>query len=66
MNCPLTPRQIKVVEELSSGIPAKTAADHLRLTINMVNNDIQRAIRAANSGNAAGLVAKAIREGWIS
>jgi DNA-binding NarL/FixJ family response regulator len=65
IECPLTPRQLRVVSALSKGSPAKTVAGWLNITVTMVNNDIQRALAATNSGNAVGLVAKAIRNGWI-
>lgn len=61
----LSRRQLKVIDELSAGKPAKVVAEDLRLTINMVNNDIQRAIETLHAGNAAGLVATALRKGWI-
>jgi DNA-binding NarL/FixJ family response regulator len=62
----LSRRQLEVIDGLSNGKPAKAIAGELKLTINMVNNDIQRAIHSLHAGNAAGLVGTALRKGWIA
>lgn len=61
----LTPRQLRVIDALASGKPAKKVAGDLKLTIHQVTNDIQRAIHTLDAGNTAGLVATALRRGWI-
>lgn len=61
----LTRRQLQVIDGLSTGKPAKAVAGELKLTINQVTNDIQRAIHVLDAGNTAGLVAAALRKGWI-
>lgn len=59
-------RQLQVIDAISTGRPAKRIAADLKLSVHMVNNDIQRAIHALNAGNSAGLVATAFRKGWIA
>jgi DNA-binding NarL/FixJ family response regulator len=61
----LSRRQLQVIDRLSTGRPAKSVATDLNMTVASVNNDIQRAIQALDAGNTAGLVATALRKGWI-
>lgn len=61
----LSRRQLQVIDAISTGRPAKRIAADLKLSVHMVNNDIQRAIQTLDAGNAAGLVATAFRKGWI-
>lgn len=61
----LSSRQLRVIDAIATGRPAKRIAADLKLSVHMVNNDIQRAIHALNAGNSAGLVATAFRKGWI-
>lgn len=63
--CPLTQKQLKVVEQLSTGAPAKLIADRLGTSIGSVQMHVQHALIKSRAGNAAGLVALAIREGWV-
>lgn len=63
--CPLTQRQLKVVEQLSTGAPAKLIAGRLGTSVGSVQMHIQHALEKAKAGNAAGLVALALREGWM-
>lgn len=65
MDCPLSQRQIKVVEKLSQGLQAKAAANDLHMTTVTVNRDIEKAMKASNTRNTTGLVATALRQGWI-
>lgn len=62
----LSSRQLRVIDAIATGRPAKRIAADLKLSINMVNYDIQRAIQALDAGNSAGLVATAFRKGWIA
>jgi DNA-binding NarL/FixJ family response regulator len=61
----LSCRQLTVIDRLSTGRPVKSVAADLNMTVASVNNDIQRAIHALDAGNTAGLVATALRKGWI-
>ncbi|MEZ2132709.1 MULTISPECIES: LuxR C-terminal-related transcriptional regulator [unclassified Sinorhizobium] len=65
IECPLTERQLRVVSKLATGAPAKTVAGDLNMTLASVHNDIQRALQKIPAGNSVGLVAFAIRKGWI-
>jgi DNA-binding NarL/FixJ family response regulator len=59
-------RQLLVIDRLSTGKPAKVVASDLKMTIHIVHNDVQNAIKALNAGNSAGLIGIAFREGWIA
>lgn len=65
MDCPLSQRQVKVVELLSRGLQAKATACELHMTTITVNRDIEKAMKASNARNTTGLVATALRQGWI-
>lgn len=63
--CPLTSRRLKVIEQLATGAPAKLIATRLDTSIGSVQMHVQHALEKVKAGNAAGLVALAIREGWM-
>ena len=65
MACPLSHRQIQVVEKLSRGLQAKATANELHMTTVTVNRDIEKAMKASNTRNTTGLVATALRQRWI-
>lgn len=64
-SCPLTQRQLQVIEQLSTGAPAKVIAGRLDTTVGSVQMHIQHALEKVKAGNAAGLVATALRSGWV-
>lgn len=63
--CPLNHREIEVVRKLSHGLRAKQIARELLTTEAVVRNCTKIATRVAQAKNTTGLVAKALREGWI-
>lgn len=64
--CPLTRRELSVVHLLSLGMTAKEIARETVTSPNTVNNYIVLAkAKAGGNMTATGLVAKALREGWI-
>lgn len=62
----LTPRQCTVVTLLSDGNSAKQVAHQLGISTRTVENHVRDAMRAARASNVTALVAKAIRQKWIS
>lgn len=64
--CPLTPRQVHVLEWLSKGKTVGEISEITGRSKNTINGQIKAAFEQAGASNAVGLVAKAIRMGWIN
>lgn len=65
-DCPFSPRELEAVKYLADGLIAKTIAFKMGITEPGVNNLLKIARLKAGKHTATGLVAHAIREGWIS
>lgn len=64
--CPLSKRELDVVREVAAGKSAKEAARDLSISHNVVTNYLQIAkLKCGTGKNVTGLVAKAVREGWV-
>jgi len=63
--CPLTRRETEIVSAFADGLFTKEVADRLRMTDNAVNSAFKIIRAKTGARNATGVVAKAIREGWI-
>lgn len=62
----LTPRQTTIVYLLSDGLQAAQIAHLLGISFRTVERHIDIAKRATRTANVTALVAKAIRQNWIS
>ena len=65
-DCPLSAKDIEIVEWVSVGKTAQETADIIGSTVGSVKTKIQRATLKTDTVNATSLVAKALRNGWIS
>lgn len=66
----LTPRQVEILEAISSGLPYRSIARQLQISESTVREHLNRAVasyreRGIDPGNSHGLVAQARREGHI-
>jgi DNA-binding NarL/FixJ family response regulator len=62
---PLTPQQALVVAHMASGLSSLQIAAKMHLSPHTVKQH-QRAIKATTGLSGCGLVATAVREGWVS
>lgn len=62
---PLTPREVEVLTELSQGDPVKIVAASLGVGKDTINRHLRNMFNKTGKRNTAGLVALALREGWI-
>lgn len=65
MMCPLTGRQIEAVTLLADGLSAKEIAIQWGQSYHWVNNCIYDAMKVSGTSKSTGLVAMALRKGWI-
>ena len=65
MSSPLTPRETDVVAALADGLTAKQIGRKFDISPNTVHNVVIFLRAKTGAANVTGLVAKAIREGWI-
>lgn len=63
--CPLKPNELEVVRHLAEGTRAVEIAYRMNISLPMVRNYTKLALRVTQAGNAAGLVAMALRKRWI-
>lgn len=64
-DCPLTEKQIEIVSWLSHGKTFGEIAEFLGISRKAVSNRMDRAWVATGTRNRHGIVAMALRKGWI-
>jgi DNA-binding CsgD family transcriptional regulator len=65
-DCPLTKGELECIECLSEGHNVPDVADMMHLSRWTVQSRVRDAKEKLGAGTAAGLVAIAVRKGWIS
>lgn len=63
--CPLSEKQLQAVQLSAQDKIVKTVAYEMGISTNVVTNYLQIARLKAGVDTTTGLVAKALREGWI-
>lgn len=63
--CPLTPKQLEIIEKLADGKTANQIAKSQGRSRNTVNRHISLAFDRTGAPNTPALVAVSIRNGWI-
>ena len=63
--CPLTEPQLEVVRWLSQGKTYSEIAEIMGLTASCLQHRMTRAFNSTGASNAPGIVAMALRRGWI-
>lgn len=63
--CPLSERQLEAVRKASEGKITKTIAHEMGTSLNVIGQYLHISRLKAGTETTTGLVAKAIREGWI-
>jgi len=66
MNCPLSPRELEVLELLQRGLMVKEIADELGISDETVRTHKDNIKRKLNALNVAHAVAIAIHKGWLT
>jgi DNA-binding CsgD family transcriptional regulator len=61
----LSPRQAQIVGMLADGMTGKETASRLGMSHESVRTHLRRAFEACRVNTSAGLVATAMRRGWI-
>lgn len=64
-DCPLTRDELSFVAHVSDGKTLKEISAETGVSISYIDNHIKAARRVVRARNTTGLVAKALREGWI-
>lgn len=64
-NCPLTTRELECVRGIADGGSQKSVARDLGISPHVVGSYLEKARFRTQIGTTAGLVALAIRKGWI-
>ena len=64
-DCPLNERELEVLSLISTGLAWKTAARQLNIKTGAVEWIVREAKRKTGAKTVVGLVATALREGWM-
>jgi two-component system response regulator DesR len=63
--CPLTPRQLEVIALAADGLTMDQIGSRLYLSVDTVRTHSKDAMRRSGLHSTTGLVALALRQGWI-
>ena len=63
--CPLTPKQSKLMRMVVSGLPNRDIAEHLRLTEQTIKNDMSKIYRKLNVKSRTAALNVCVSNGWV-